>query len=224
MRRGEVREALREAQIVFLDPPRKGSDEVTLGAVAESGVAEHLVPFVRSGDARPGFEVSCSQRIPARRRPAVRHVSADRAHRDAGHALPRVGDAAADHRDGVQRRAGAGVARRRRIRSENKPGVSRLCHPIRIDIRYVAKLARIALTDEEVERFGAQLSNLLEHVNVLSKLDTASVSGTAQVVESRNVEREDVVGECLDRETVLSMAPQRQGAFFRVPRIIAEEG
>lgn len=93
-----------------------------------------------------------------------------------------------------------------------------------IDIRYVAKLARIALTDEEVERFGAQLSNLLEHVNVLSKLDTASVSATAQVVESRNVEREDVVGECLDRETVLSMAPQRQGAFFRVPRIIAEEG
>jgi aspartyl-tRNA(Asn)/glutamyl-tRNA(Gln) amidotransferase subunit C len=93
-----------------------------------------------------------------------------------------------------------------------------------IDIRYVAKLARIALTDEEVERFGAQLGNLLEHVNVLSELDTASVPATAQVVESRNVEREDVPGPCLDRETVLSMAPQRQGAFFRVPRIIAEEG
>lgn len=94
----------------------------------------------------------------------------------------------------------------------------------KIDIRYVAKLARIALTDEEVERFGAQLGNLLEHVNVLSELDTASVPATAQVVESRNVEREDVPGACLDRETVLSMAPQRQGAFFRVPRIIAEEG
>jgi aspartyl-tRNA(Asn)/glutamyl-tRNA(Gln) amidotransferase subunit C len=93
-----------------------------------------------------------------------------------------------------------------------------------IDIRYVAKLARIALTDEEVERFGAQLGNLLEHVNVLSELDTSSVPATAQVVESRNVEREDVAGACLDRETVLSMAPQRQGAFFRVPRIIAEEG
>lgn len=94
----------------------------------------------------------------------------------------------------------------------------------KIDIRYVAKLARIALTDEEVARFGDQLGNLLEHVNVLSELDTASVPATAQVVESRNVEREDVVGPCLDRETVLSMAPQRQGAFFRVPRIIAEEG
>lgn len=94
----------------------------------------------------------------------------------------------------------------------------------KIDVRYVAKLARIALTGEEVERFGAQLGDLLEHVNVLSELDTASVPATAQVVESRNVERADVPGVSLDRETVLSMAPQRQGAFFRVPRIIAEEG
>ena len=92
-----------------------------------------------------------------------------------------------------------------------------------IDIRYVAKLARIALTDDEVARFGEQLGDLLKHVGVLAELDTGSVPATAQVVESRNVEREDVAGPCLDRETVLSMAPQRQGAFFRVPRIIAEE-
>ena len=93
-----------------------------------------------------------------------------------------------------------------------------------IDIRYVAKLARIELTDEEVARFGDQLGNLLEHVNVLNELNTAAVPATAQVIESRNVEREDVLIQCLDRETVLSQAPQRQGAFFRVPRIIAEEG
>jgi len=94
----------------------------------------------------------------------------------------------------------------------------------KIDVRYVAKLARLALTDEEVERFGTQLGNLLEHVNVLSELDTAAVPATAQVVESRNVERADVPAGGLDREAVLAMAPQRQGAFFRVPRIIAEEG
>jgi aspartyl-tRNA(Asn)/glutamyl-tRNA(Gln) amidotransferase subunit C len=93
-----------------------------------------------------------------------------------------------------------------------------------IDIKYVAKLARIELTDEEVERFGAQLGDLLDHVNVLSELDTAAVAATAQVIQSRNVEREDVPGPCLDRDIVLSMAPQRQGPFFRVPRIIAEEG
>jgi aspartyl-tRNA(Asn)/glutamyl-tRNA(Gln) amidotransferase subunit C len=91
-----------------------------------------------------------------------------------------------------------------------------------IDIRYVAKLARIELTDEEVDRFGEQLADLLDHVNALTDLDTASVAATAQVVQSRNVERDDALVPCLDRETVLSQAPQRQGGFFRVPRIIAE--
>ena len=94
----------------------------------------------------------------------------------------------------------------------------------KIDVRYVAKLARIALSDHEVEEFGRQLGDLLEHVDVISKLDTASIPATAQVVESRNVEREDVAGPSLDRKTVLSMAPQAEGSFFRVPRIIAEEG
>jgi aspartyl-tRNA(Asn)/glutamyl-tRNA(Gln) amidotransferase subunit C len=92
----------------------------------------------------------------------------------------------------------------------------------KIDVRYVAKLARIALTEDEVERFGAQLGDLLEHVGVLNTLDVSKVTATAQVVESRNVEREDELRPCLDRETVLSQAPQRQGGFFRVPRIIAE--
>jgi aspartyl-tRNA(Asn)/glutamyl-tRNA(Gln) amidotransferase subunit C len=91
-----------------------------------------------------------------------------------------------------------------------------------IDIRYVAKLARIALTDEEVDRFGAQLGDLLAHVDALTELDTNAVAATAQVVESRNVERADVERPGLDRELVLSQAPQRQGGFFRVPRIIAE--
>jgi aspartyl-tRNA(Asn)/glutamyl-tRNA(Gln) amidotransferase subunit C len=92
----------------------------------------------------------------------------------------------------------------------------------KIDVRYVAKLARIALTDDEVERFGAQLGDLLEHVDTLATLDIAAVAATAQVVESRNVEREDVVTPCLKREVVLEQAPQRQGGFFRVPRIITE--
>jgi aspartyl-tRNA(Asn)/glutamyl-tRNA(Gln) amidotransferase subunit C len=92
----------------------------------------------------------------------------------------------------------------------------------KIDVRYVAKLARIQLTDEEVQRFGSQLGDLLDHANALSALDVSSVAATAQVIESRNVERDDAVGACLDRETVLAQAPRRQGGFFRVPRIIAE--
>jgi len=92
----------------------------------------------------------------------------------------------------------------------------------KIDVRYVAKLARIALTDEEVAKFGDQLGDLLAHVNALAELDVAAVAATAQVVESRNVERPDETRPSLDRETVLAQAPQRQGGFFRVPRIIAE--
>ncbi|HEY6325709.1 MAG TPA: Asp-tRNA(Asn)/Glu-tRNA(Gln) amidotransferase subunit GatC [Candidatus Cybelea sp.] len=91
-----------------------------------------------------------------------------------------------------------------------------------IDIRYVAELARIALTDEEVERFGKQLGDLLGHANALGELDVSNVAATAQVVESRNVTRDDVPRPCLDRERVLAEAPQRQGPFFRVPRILAE--
>jgi aspartyl/glutamyl-tRNA(Asn/Gln) amidotransferase C subunit len=54
-----------------------------------------------------------------------------------------------------------------------------------IDIRYVAKLARIALTGEEIAVFGRQLGDLLGHVNALARLDIESVPATAQVVESR---------------------------------------
>lgn len=91
-----------------------------------------------------------------------------------------------------------------------------------IDVRYVAKLARIALTDEEVGRFEIELGNLLDHMRVLDALDVAEIPATAQVVESRNVMRDDEERPCLDRETVLAEAPHSQGPFFRVPRIIAE--
>ncbi len=91
----------------------------------------------------------------------------------------------------------------------------------KIDVRYVAKLASLALSDDEIDRFGAQLADLLTHVDALAELDTSAVPATAQVIESRNVARPDAVAPCLDRETVLAQAPARQGAFFRVPRIIA---
>ncbi len=91
-----------------------------------------------------------------------------------------------------------------------------------IDVRYVAKLARIALTDEEVVTYGAQLEDLLEHVAALERLPTAEVAPTAQAVPSSNVQREDVLRPSLPREVVLKGAPQTQGPYFRVPRIIAE--
>jgi len=92
-----------------------------------------------------------------------------------------------------------------------------------IDVAYVAKLARIALTKDEVERFGVQLAALLEHVATLEKLPLQDVSATAQVVPATNVLRDDVARPSLERDVVLALAPQRQGSYFRVPRIIAED-
>lgn len=92
-----------------------------------------------------------------------------------------------------------------------------------IDVAYVAKLARIALTPDEIERFGSQLGAIMEHVATLETLPVDNVAATAQVVPSTNVVRDDVVRPSLDREVVLGLAPERQGAYFRVPRIIAED-
>ena len=91
-----------------------------------------------------------------------------------------------------------------------------------LDVRYVAKLARIALNDEEERIYGAQLADILEHVGALNELDTSDVAATAQIIESRNVWRDDVETPCLPRDEVLKEAPQAQGAYFRVPRIIGE--
>jgi aspartyl-tRNA(Asn)/glutamyl-tRNA(Gln) amidotransferase subunit C len=96
----------------------------------------------------------------------------------------------------------------------------------RIDIRHVARLARLALTEEEIATFGPQLGDLMAHVDALAELDTKDVAATAQVVPSRNVQRADVLRPetTLSHDAALANAPQRQGPYFRVPRIIAEEG
>jgi aspartyl-tRNA(Asn)/glutamyl-tRNA(Gln) amidotransferase subunit C len=91
-----------------------------------------------------------------------------------------------------------------------------------IDVAYVAKLARLELTPGEVERFGAQLGALLEHVKTLEALPTAGVAATAQVIPSTSVMRDDVPRPSLPRELVLEGAPQREGSYFRVPSILGD--
>jgi len=96
----------------------------------------------------------------------------------------------------------------------------------RIDIRHVAELARLALTDDEIATFGPQLGSLMTHVDALGQLDTENVSATAQVIPSRNVQRDDAIRPetMLSREAALQNAPDTEYGFFRVPRILAEEG
>jgi aspartyl-tRNA(Asn)/glutamyl-tRNA(Gln) amidotransferase subunit C len=96
----------------------------------------------------------------------------------------------------------------------------------RIDIRHVATLARLALTDDEVATYGAQLAGLMTHVDRLAALDTADVAATAQIIPSRNVQRADVVRPetILPREAALQNAKDVSHGFIRVPRILTGEG
>lgn len=92
-----------------------------------------------------------------------------------------------------------------------------------IDVRYVARLARLDLTDEEAELYQRQLDHLLEHVARLQQLDVSQVAPTAQVVPLTNVLRDDAVRPSLDHTAALAGAPARGGAYFAVPRIIEEQ-
>jgi aspartyl-tRNA(Asn)/glutamyl-tRNA(Gln) amidotransferase subunit C len=90
------------------------------------------------------------------------------------------------------------------------------------EVAYVARLARLALTPDELERFTGQLGAVLEHAQDVAALDTAGVPPTAHPLPLVNVWREDVVVAGLDRDEVLAQAPAVEAERFRVPRILGE--
>jgi len=92
----------------------------------------------------------------------------------------------------------------------------------REDVAHVAKLARLTLTDEELDRFTHQLGQILEHANDMSSLNLADVIPTAHPFDLINVVRDDEVRPSLDRDAVLAMAPDAQDGRFAVPRIMGE--
>ena len=87
------------------------------------------------------------------------------------------------------------------------------------DVRHVAMLARLALTDEQVGSLTAELSSLLGHIDELSKLDLEGVDPTAHPLAMTNRMRADVVVPGLSREDALRNAPDTDGAAFVVPAI-----
>jgi len=90
------------------------------------------------------------------------------------------------------------------------------------DVRHVAKLARLSLTDEEVERFTAQLAGVLAHAADVAALELGEVPPTAHALEMRNVLRADEPVASLDRGEVLAAAPDVEDFRFRVPRIVGD--
>ncbi len=87
-------------------------------------------------------------------------------------------------------------------------------------VRKVAKLSRLELTNAEVEEFTGQLSAILDYVEKMNELDTSGIEPLAHCLPVSNVLREDYVRESLGTEKALANAPQRDGDFFKVPKIL----
>lgn len=87
-------------------------------------------------------------------------------------------------------------------------------------MRHVAKLARLHLADAEIAKFTHQLGTILHYVNKIGQLDVAQVPPMAHALPIHNVLREDVVEPGMNLERVLQNAPERDGDFFAVPKII----
>jgi aspartyl-tRNA(Asn)/glutamyl-tRNA(Gln) amidotransferase subunit C len=93
----------------------------------------------------------------------------------------------------------------------------------RAEVEHAAQLARLALTDDEVEQLTVDLAKILDHAALVGALDTTDVPPTSHPVELTNVLRPDVPRPCLDRTEVLAEAPVAESFRFRVPRILGEE-
>jgi aspartyl-tRNA(Asn)/glutamyl-tRNA(Gln) amidotransferase subunit C len=92
----------------------------------------------------------------------------------------------------------------------------------REDVAKVAKLARLSLSDDELDMFTEQLGQILEHANDIAALPLEGVIATAHPFGLTNVVREDVIEPSLPREELLAMAPDAQDGRFAVPRIMGE--
>ena len=93
----------------------------------------------------------------------------------------------------------------------------------RDEVVHVAKLARLALTDAEIEEFTGQLGDILEHAADIEALDVGDIEPTAHPLPLANVFRPDERRPSLDRDLLLSQAPAAEAGQFRVPPILGEQ-
>ncbi len=87
-------------------------------------------------------------------------------------------------------------------------------------VLHIAKLARVDLSDEEIETFSEQLSEILTHFDVLKGIDTEGVEPTAHTLQLRNVMADDVSRPSLPQDDVLAMAPNTEDGYLRVRAVL----
>ena len=88
------------------------------------------------------------------------------------------------------------------------------------DVRHVARLARLALPDERLNKLTGQLESILGYIDKLAEVDVSNVEPMAHALPLHNVLRDDVVEASLPVEQVLMNAPESDGPFFKVPKVI----
>jgi aspartyl-tRNA(Asn)/glutamyl-tRNA(Gln) amidotransferase subunit C len=93
----------------------------------------------------------------------------------------------------------------------------------REQVQKVAHLARLQLTSEEEEKFTTQLNGILDYFEQLSELDVSNVEPTTRAIDVSNITRIDALQPWKDRESLMNNAPDRDGDFFKVPKITTGE-
>jgi aspartyl-tRNA(Asn)/glutamyl-tRNA(Gln) amidotransferase subunit C len=88
------------------------------------------------------------------------------------------------------------------------------------DVEHIAELARLKFSNEELENFTSQLNKILVYVEKLDELDTENVEPLSHPVEGNNAFREDELKPSINREEALKNAPDGDGEFFKVPKVI----
>lgn len=96
---------------------------------------------------------------------------------------------------------------------------------MKIDVKHVAKLANLTISDKDLEKFQKQLSSVLDHINKLQELNTNKVPETSQITGLENVMREDVSDSArvLNQDEALSNTSSKQNGFFKVKGVLNEE-
>lgn len=90
------------------------------------------------------------------------------------------------------------------------------------EVEHVAYLARLGLTEEEKKRLQGQLSDILQHVAMINRLDTEAIPPTAQVIPLQNVMRPDEAEPSFSPDSILSNAPKTEAQHFKIPPVLEE--
>jgi len=89
-----------------------------------------------------------------------------------------------------------------------------------MDIEHIALLARLKLTESEKELFSRQVGSIIEYIDQLNELDTNDVEPTAHILSIKNILREDKLSLSIPQDKAMLNAPEKDGSFYRVPKII----